>query len=38
MVEIEIIQTAAPENVKINYDDDYQWPTSLYRVPREIFE
>lgn len=38
MMEIEGIQTAAPENVKINYDDEYEWPTSLYRVPNNIFE
>ncbi|WP_300686880.1 leucine-rich repeat domain-containing protein [Chryseobacterium sp.] len=38
MMEIERIQTAAPENVKINYNDDYQWPTSLYQVPDNIFE
>ncbi|WP_345199995.1 leucine-rich repeat domain-containing protein [Chryseobacterium ginsengisoli] len=38
MMEIERIQKVTPENVKINYDDDYRWPTSLYRIPREIFE
>lgn len=35
---IEKIQAAAPKNVKINYDDDYRWPTSLYRGPRDIFK
>ncbi len=32
------IQAAAPENVKINYDDKHRWPTSLYRGPRDIFK
>lgn len=32
------IRDAAPENVKINYDSDYPWPTSLYRAPSNIFE
>ncbi|UKB82393.1 hypothetical protein LF887_15415 [Chryseobacterium sp. MEBOG06] len=36
--DIEKIQAIAPENVKINYDDDYRWPTSLYSGPRGIFE
>ncbi|WBV53833.1 leucine-rich repeat domain-containing protein [Chryseobacterium gambrini] len=32
------IRDAAPENVKINYDSDYPWPTSLYRAPSNIFK
>lgn len=36
--DIEKIQAVAPENVKINYDDKYRWPTSLYRGPRDIFK
>lgn len=38
MIDIEEIQAVAPKNVKINYNDDYRWPTSLYRAPGEVFE
>lgn len=35
---LDVIQAAVPENVKINFDKDYPYPTTLYRHPRGIFE
>ncbi|WP_185205235.1 leucine-rich repeat domain-containing protein [Chryseobacterium sp. C3] len=36
--DIDVIQDAAPNNVKINFDNDYPYPTTLYRRPTGIFE
>ncbi|KFF10882.1 hypothetical protein IW15_17025 [Chryseobacterium soli] len=36
--DLDKIEAIAPKNVKINYNKDYRYPTTLYRGPRDIFE
>ncbi|WP_300686887.1 leucine-rich repeat domain-containing protein [Chryseobacterium sp.] len=36
--DVKAVQAAAPNNVKINFDNDYPYFTTLYRHPKGIFE